>query len=197
MKGEQANFQRVECLRLSTSVTLMGSSRLEHSPVHRQKCASPSPEAPPPSDTSTPMRLPPSKTSYTVRIPSEQEPQHILLGWTAPDFTFSPADVVSVMNAVAPYEQPVETCLDQSVRVESSSGSRVVYSACVMVPLVHLLEEASMGMLMEVTCSVNCDKREVEYAVDSKVVLRLPLQVCGVVSVWCTCHQLTFDLCTL
>lgn len=142
------------------------------------------------------MPLPPSKTSYTVRIPSEQEAQHILLGWTAPDFTFSPADVVSVMNDVAPYEQPVETCLDQSVRVASGGGSRVVYSACVMVPLVQLVE-ASVGMLMEVTCSVNCDKREVEYAVDSNVVLRLPLQVCGVVSVCCTCHQLTFDLCAL
>ena len=197
MKGEQATFQRVECLRLSASVTLRARSRSEHSPLHRQKCASPSPEVPPPSDTSTPMPLPPSKTSYTVRIPSEQEPQHILLGWTAPDFTFSPADVVSVMNAVTPYELPVETCLDQSVRVESGGGSRVVYSACVMVPLVHLVEEASVGMLMEVTCSVDCNKREVEYAVDSKVVLRLPLQVCGVVSVWCTCHRLTFDLCSL
>ena len=199
VKGEQTNLHRVECLRLSTSVTLKARSRAERFQAHHQKHTSLSPEPLLPSDQSTPKPFPLSKVSYTVRIPSEQEPQYILLGWTAPDFTFSPADVASVMADVAPYsgEQPEETCLDQSVRVESGGASRVVYSACVMVPLVHLLEEASVSMLTEVTCAVDCDKREVEYTVDGKVIRTLPLQVCVVwyVCVVCVCGVLWCVVC--
>lgn len=138
---------------------------------------------------------------------------------------FSLADVASVMTAVAPCseDQPVETCLDQSVRVESGGVTHVVYSACVMVPLLHLLEEADLGMLTEVTCTVDSDKREVEYTVDGRVVRKVPLQVrmlcvcvcvhvsmhvcvCARVCVClcvCACvdgcvhHQLTTDLCAL
>lgn len=206
VKGEQANLHRVECLRLSTSVTLKARSRAERFQAHHQKHTSLSPEPLPPSDQSTPKPLPLSKVSYTVRIPSEQEPQYILLGWTAPDFTFSPADVASVMADVAPYsgEQPEETCLDQSVRVESGGASRVVYSACVMVPLVHLLEEASVSMLTEVTCAVDCDKREVEYTVDGKVIRTLPLQVCAVwygcvvcCGVWYVCVRVCVCACVV
>ena len=187
VKGEQANLQRVECLRLSTSVTLTARSRTEHSQTHHRKHTSLSPETPPPSGRSSPIPL--SKASYTVHIPSEQEPHYILIGWTAPDFMFSLADVASVMAAVAPCseDQPVETCLDQSVRVESGGVTHVVYSACVMVPLLHLLEEADLGMLTEVTCTVDSDKREVEYTVDGRVVRKVPLQVRMLCVCVCAC----------
>ena len=172
-------FSRLECIRLNTTVSLPSDSspsagKLDAVYLHRQK------------SLVQEMTEVCSKDdgSYTVYIPSGQDPRHVLVGWTAPDFVFSPSTLTATL---AESLDENASCVDQSVRIGNKTSEKhcTLYSCAFLIPLFYLVDESQSFMSIEITSVVRGKARQIEFCVDGAVVKKLPIQVGLLWMIWC------------
>ena len=164
-------FSRLECIRLNSAICLpsdtsLGSTHTDVVHLHRQKSLSQEITHSSKNETG----------SYTVHIPPGQDPRHVLVGWTAPDFVFSPSTLTATLAQTL---EPNSSCVDQSVKITDRVNDEycTLYSSAFLLPLLYLVDDSQAFMSVEITSTVRSTSREIEFCVDGSVVKKLSVQV--------------------
>jgi Ca2+-binding EF-hand superfamily protein len=163
-------FSRLECIRLNSAICLpsdtsLGSMHTDVVHLHRQKSLSQEISHSSKNETG----------SYTVHIPPGQDPRHVLVGWTAPDFVFSPSTLTATLAQTL---EPNSSCVDQSVKITDRVNDEycTLYSSAFLLPLLYLVDDSQAFMSVEITSTVRSTSREIEFCVDGSVVKKLSVQ---------------------
>ena len=91
------------------------------------------------------------------------------MGWTAPDFVCQPD------NGSGSDSADSGSFMDQSISLLQQDGSEeLLHATCLLIPLSDLMVDVHYS---EITTTINCAKRQVEFLVDGKVVKTLNVKV--------------------